>query len=68
MVLDSSRYYRKAEIAQRFAVTPRAVDLWVARGLLAPAIKLGNTKQARVRWNAMQVAALEERLRGLRSA
>lgn len=63
MVLDFSRYYRKSEIAQRFSVTTRAVDLWVARGFLAPAIKLGNTKQARVRWDGAQVAALEERLR-----
>jgi predicted DNA-binding transcriptional regulator AlpA len=57
-------YVTKREIAEKFCVTTRTVDDWVARGRLAPPIKFGSTVQARVRWPAAAVAKLEADLRG----
>jgi predicted DNA-binding transcriptional regulator AlpA len=56
-------YVTKRQIAERFGVSLRSVDNWVARGELARPVKLGTAAQARVRWPADAVAAFEQRLR-----
>ena len=43
------RLWTKNEIATARKVTPRCVDSWVARKLLAAPIKLGDKQQSRVR-------------------
>lgn len=61
-------YPTKREIAERFRVTPRTVENWVDRGLLAAPIKLGSCQQSRVRFTAEAVAEFEQRLRGTAAA
>ena len=61
-------YFTKQRIADGHAVKARTVDNWVARGLLPPPIKLGTTKQARVRWTAEAVAELDRNLKTLGAA
>jgi predicted DNA-binding transcriptional regulator AlpA len=58
-----SRYVTKRELAAKLGVTERCVDSWAKAGRLPPPIKLGNTPQARVRWDADQLGDLDSRLR-----
>lgn len=60
------RLWTKNEIATARKVTPRCVDIWVDRKLLAAPIKLGDKQQSRVRWTDEQVAELDRRL-GIKS-
>jgi hypothetical protein len=59
-------YHRKSDIAARYSVTERSVDLWVGRGLLAEPIKFGTSQQSRVRWTDEQVAELDRKLNRIR--
>ena len=59
-------FYTKHDISSPRKVTDRTVDNWVERGLLAPPLKLGSSRQARVRWTAEQVAELDRNLQDLR--
>ncbi len=58
-------YHTKQQIARDRGVTPRTVDNWRTRGLLAPPIKLGTAAQSRVRWTDQQVADLDRNLAAL---
>lgn len=60
-------FYTKQQIARDRGVTPRTVDNWRARGLLAPPLKLGTAAQSRVRWTEDQVAELDRNLASLGS-
>ena len=54
--------YSKADIARAKGVTARTIDNWVEYGLLPPPMKLGTSKQARVRWTEADIAMLEHKL------
>ena len=57
--------HTKQAIARAKGVSDNTIDAWVARGLLARPIKLGTSKQARVRWSDEQIAELDEKLAAL---
>ena len=57
-------YFTKRDIAERFRVTPRTVENWIQRGLLAQPVKLGACQQSRVRFAADAVDSLEQTIRG----
>jgi len=52
----------KNELAERLGVTPRTIDNWVERGLIARPLKLGTAQQSRVRFPADVVDAVTRRL------
>ena len=58
-------FYTKQQIARDRGVTPRTVDNWRARGLLAAPLKLGTAAQSRVRWTEEQVGELDRNLAAL---
>jgi hypothetical protein len=55
-------FHTKQDIARRYAVTPRSVDNWRARGLLPEPLKLGTATQSRVRWSDADLEALDRNL------
>lgn len=57
-------FISKRQIAEKFGVTTRTIDVWVERGRLAPPIKFGSSTQSRVRWPPEAVEQLEANLRG----
>ena len=58
-----AEFFTKREVAERFRVTPRTVENWIARGMLAQPVKLGARQQSRVRFAADAVTDLERTLR-----
>ena len=61
-VRTTMRLYSKLELARAKSVTTRCIDMWVQRELLPKPLKLGTTRQARVRWTQEAVEVLDRNL------
>jgi hypothetical protein len=62
------RLHTKQAIARERSVTCRTVDNWRDAGLLPAPLKLGTSKQARVRWTDRSLAILDANLKTLGGA